>query len=65
MKFNGYSHEKGCQLSAQINFPESLVSFYTTGQVSVLPCILRSVYIKGSDPHKAREFHLIYSATLI
>lgn len=56
MTFSGDSHWKGCQVNAEINFPESLVSFYTIGQHCVFLCILRSVYIKGADPHKARSY---------
>lgn len=34
-------------------------------QKSVFSCVLTSVYITDAASHKARELHLIYSATLI
>lgn len=67
VNFNGYSHiqpPESCQVKAEINFPESLVYFYTIDQNSIFSCVLRLIYIKGADFHKARELCLIYSVTL-
>lgn len=67
VNFNGYSHlqpPESCQVKAEINFPESLVYFYTIGQNSIFSCVLRLIYIKGADFHKAKVLRVIYSATL-